>query len=388
MFQIARSHKVIGYNNRGEYHDDMPSTEENSSSPPKIICIKIHVGVSSILGLKVIWDTHTGRRRGKFSRSGKTENLLLCDDELVTRIEGTTMGSWDSDRRMESFGDLEGETFGFNADTALEEIKGSRMGLFSFETWMLLSPASAILLYEKMTRSHSTSLEGKLLALRPTFIEYPTHSATSFGNDDMALQYECLASPTIALHVGTGLDTVTLHAREDMLCKVPFFAAALLGGFKEAIEKTISMPEDSPHIISAMLEYLATTSYTYAYNTVPIDKEAEVSFHLDLYAAAKKYGAVDLMEDAVRNFVGSLGELEDCPGAIRLRLWRHAYDVGLRVKGNWNTHQHIYVFGQEIMRQTRMVLKECKNEFDAAVREVEWFGLDFITIASDYYDEE
>lgn len=54
--------------------------------------------------------------------------------------------------RIESFGDIEGETFGFNADTALEEIKGSRMGLFSFETWTLYSPASAILLYEEIWR--------------------------------------------------------------------------------------------------------------------------------------------------------------------------------------------------------------------------------------------
>lgn len=197
-----------------------------------------------------------------------------------------------------------------------------------------------------------------------------------------------LASPTIALHVGTGPETVTFHAREDTLCGVPFFAAALLGGFKEAIEKSISMPEDSPEVISAMLEYLATTRYTYAYNTGPKDKEAEAFFHLDLYAAAKKYGALNLMEDAMRKFVGTLEELEDCPGASRLRLWRNAYDVGLRVRGNWNTHQHIYQFRQEIMRQTRMVLKECKNEFDAAVREVEWFGLDFITIGSQYYDNE
>lgn len=40
------------------------------------------------------------------------------------------------------------------------------------------------------------------------------------------------------------------------------------------------------------------------------------------------------------------------------------------------------------MRQIRIVLLECKTEFDAAVKEVEWFGLDFITIATGYYEDE
>lgn len=94
----------------------MLSIDEDSSSPQMIIRIKIHVGASSILGLKVqslesgtsgslivnicrlqvIWDTYLGLRQGRFSQSGKTDNFSLWNDELVTRIEGTTMGSWNT----------------------------------------------------------------------------------------------------------------------------------------------------------------------------------------------------------------------------------------------------------------------------------------------------
>lgn len=142
------------------------------------------------------------------------------------------------------------------------------------------------------------------------------------------------------------------------------------------------MPEDSPDIISALIEYLATESYTYAYQTDPVNKEAEVSFHLELYAAAKKYGAEDLMDEAKEHFVGALKAVGDCAGTSRLRMWRQAYDVGLRAEDNWDTDEHLFAFRTGIVRQVRKVLAECKPEFDAAVREVEWFGLDFINIVA------
>lgn len=181
---------------------------------------------------------------------------------------------------------------------------------------------------------------------------------------------------------------ITLHAREDMLCRLPFFVAALHGGFKEAAEKAISMPEDYPDVISALLEYLSTDTYTYAYQSETINKEAELFFHLDLYAAAKKYGAENLMHEATENFVEVLKAVRDCSGASRLRLWRHAYDAGLRATNNWNTGNQVHAFRKRIVGQVGKVLAECKAEFDAAVREVEWFGLDIISIVTEYSEDE
>lgn len=184
------------------------------------------------------------------------------------------------------------------------------------------------------------------------------------------------------LHVGTFPDITTLHPREDTLCKLPFFTAALHGGFREATEKAISMPEDRPDVISALIEYLATGSYTYAYEADPVDKEVEVSFHLEVYAAAKKYGAEDLMEETIETFAEALKAVGDCSGVSRLRMWRQAYDVGLRADDIWDTGEHMLPFRTGIVRQVRKVLAECKAEFDIAVREVEWFGLDFISIVA------
>lgn len=94
------------------------------------------------------------------------------------------------------------------------------------------------------------------------------------------------------------------------------------------------------------------------------------------------------MDEARGNFVEVLKAVGECSGASRLRLWRHAYDVGLRAKDNWDTNEHMYTFRKGIVRQLRTVLAECKAEFDTAVREVEWFGMDFVSIAAGYIEAE
>lgn len=50
MPQIARSHRIIGYNEKAQYHDDYPSTDDPTSS--RIVRIKVRFG-EAILGLQV-----------------------------------------------------------------------------------------------------------------------------------------------------------------------------------------------------------------------------------------------------------------------------------------------------------------------------------------------
>lgn len=139
-------------------------------------------------------------------------------------------------------------------------------------------------------------------------------------------------SPVIALHVGP--DPIVLHASEATLCRVPFFRAALQGQFREATEKKITIPEEKPEIISALIEYICTGKYTYTYtddtttepNGAPAPDLAQGCFHVRVYAVASMYDCPPLVSSALHNFVEVLSRLE---GMDIVRLWQAAYEKGL-----------------------------------------------------------
>lgn len=139
-------------------------------------------------------------------------------------------------------------------------------------------------------------------------------------------------SPIVALHVGP--DAIVFHAYEATLCTVPFFRAALQGQFQEAAEKKITMPEEKPEIISALIEYIITGQYTCTY-----DVDADTSpdgthppnltqgcFHVEVYAVAQMYDLPKLVSVALYNFYVVLRELD---GMDIVRLWEAAYAKGL-----------------------------------------------------------
>lgn len=126
-------------------------------------------------------------------------------------------------------------------------------------------------------------------------------------------------SPIVILRIGP--DNTQFRAYEDILCQLSFFRAALQGGFKEATEKTITMPEDEPATIAALIEFLSTSSYTYTYESQQIDDVAETAeipvsdvtqgtFHVAVYAMASKYGCEKLVDGSLRNFTDVLKELK------------------------------------------------------------------------------
>lgn len=144
-----------------------------------------------------------------------------------------------------------------------------------------------------------------------------------------------LMSPIITLRIGP--DETTLRAQENILCRLPFFRAALQGGFQEASDKTITMPEDDPESIGTLIEFLYTGSYSYTFqlaalpgtddgDTIPISDVTQGSFHVAVYAVASKYDCEELVKGALSNFKYVLTQLT---GLDVITLWKAAYDKGL-----------------------------------------------------------
>lgn len=139
-------------------------------------------------------------------------------------------------------------------------------------------------------------------------------------------------SPIVAIHVGP--DAVIFHAYEAILCQISFFKAALQGGFLEATENKIMMPEETSEIFSALIEHLYTGSYTYTHkpnpdtDNTPAPDLAQGCFHARVYAVAFRYDWKPLVDDAVRNFLFVLPMLS---GMDIVRLWKAGYEYELTV---------------------------------------------------------
>lgn len=144
-------------------------------------------------------------------------------------------------------------------------------------------------------------------------------------------------SPIVTLRIGT--EKTEFRVTEDILCQLPFFQAALQGGFKEASEKLITMPEDEPETVSALIEFLYTGGYTYAFrpqDTGDIDGASgdpggdvtQGAFHAAVYAVASKYDSQGLATAAVENFNYVLKQLN---GRDVIELWMAGYAKGLHL---------------------------------------------------------
>lgn len=142
-------------------------------------------------------------------------------------------------------------------------------------------------------------------------------------------------SPIIILRIGP--DKTEFRAYEDVLCRLPFFRAALHGSFQEASEKAITMPEDEPETIAALIEFLSTGSYTYTYpvsepidvdtaTDIPTSDVAQGTFHVAVYAVASKYDCDKLVQGALINFTYVIKQLQ---GLEVMELWKAAYVKGL-----------------------------------------------------------
>lgn len=148
-------------------------------------------------------------------------------------------------------------------------------------------------------------------------------------------------SSIVTLTVGE--ERIDFHTNQDILCRLPFFHAALHTGFKETAEKKITMPEDEPEIIAALIEFLAVGKYTYTYRPAaetgnkkpapPCDL-LEGSFHLRVYATAFKYDCQGLVGAAMESLIDVLRQLD---GIDVVQLLKETYlrgcDIEMLAKG-------------------------------------------------------
>ncbi|KKY13980.1 putative btb poz domain protein [Diplodia seriata] len=103
-------------------------------------------------------------------------------------------------------------------------------------------------------------------------------SSTSLKNSDM----------TIKLSDGT-----ELQCHRNIVCsQCSFFAKALEPGrFKESYTGVVKLPNDPPEAVTALIEFLYTSSYTISKN---LDRADQVLFHAEVYEVAKIYDLDDL----------------------------------------------------------------------------------------------
>lgn len=190
-----------------------------------------------------------------------------------------------------------------------------------------------------------------------------------------------LRSPTIKLDVGPS--PTTFYVPAATLCLLPFFHAAINGGFKEAALCAISMPEDNVAAISALIEFLTTGTYSYAFRTDPKVVENlpcradEALFHVGVGVVADKYDCQNLATAAKRNFREVAKEIV---GPDILRVWVAAYGAGMKAQGNWGVND-MGAADEKVVKQIKGMLESDDKEVDRAVREIPELGMDLLKMA-------
>lgn len=194
-------------------------------------------------------------------------------------------------------------------------------------------------------------------------------------------------SRVVTLHVGSNKSE--LHAHESILCRLPFFRAALQGHFKEASEAAITMPEDDPETIGAMIEFLYTGSYSYAFkaqenpstdqvNDIPVSDVTQGSFHVAVYAVASKYDCETLVNGSLRNFTYVLKQLA---GMDVIELWKAAYVKGLYLT-QFEGDADLTTFMEGLPRLVRDAYRAHREEMESVVVEYPVLGSDLLRIVT------
>lgn len=184
-------------------------------------------------------------------------------------------------------------------------------------------------------------------------------------------------SKTITLFIGA--DKTMLSVSQDILCRLPFFRAALQGNFRESSEQTINMPEDEPQDVVALVEFLYTGRYTYPYHAdaeSTLEKPAadlmEGLYHVGVYATAHKYGCVELVATALELFMYVMGQLK---GMDVVHLWKGAYAMDLLLQEVEDEEK-----GQEFKHGLGGLLKELYMEHRV---EMETAAVEYPVLVSD-----
>jgi len=184
-------------------------------------------------------------------------------------------------------------------------------------------------------------------SVKPAKVTYREHAKKKMQESlDSPLVGAPLTSPIITMVVGH--DQRLFAAHKDVLCRSPFFAAALEDQYFEAGAKTVKLPDEEPEILSCILEYLYKGDYYprllqnkrrdaweledaqetkkggrgSSESTIYLSDAGEVLRDTVVYCAAEKYGLEDLKRLALRKQGLQSGIQVD----VILRSARYAYD--------------------------------------------------------------
>lgn len=162
----------------------------------------------------------------------------------------------------------------------------------------------------------------------------------------------------ILLHVGP--TPVTFHVYEAIICRLPFFQAAIQSGFREATDNVIAMPEDDPDTVASLLEflYLGTYAYTYACES-PAKDIAEASFHVRLHALARKYDCAELVALERRSVACVLERLD---GMQLVMVVKEMHESGWGVR-EWD-EEVMGPLKKRISRVMRRLYETCEEELE------------------------
>lgn len=184
-------------------------------------------------------------------------------------------------------------------------------------------------------------------------------------------------SPMVTFSVGH--DGIEFHAHEDILRKLPILATAVLSQPERGWSHTITLPDDDPTAVSALLEFLYTGTYTYATSTGPATPHGELDegrYHIDVYVVATKYGCAALAEAAAGNVRAVATELD---GVGALRLWRAAYPAGLRLLDG-SEDLAMYRRGEGLVLWVKGLFREAEREMEETVVECPMLACDLLRI--------
>ncbi|KAL8917672.1 MAG: hypothetical protein Q9172_005735 [Xanthocarpia lactea] len=118
--------------------------------------------------------------------------------------------------------------------------------------------------------------------------------------------------------VSTGAGQKEYAVHETCLRNSPVFARMCNIGFKEALEKRITLPEEQPRLLGPIIEYLYTDDFwTEGHGPIDLSKRDKAFELAHLYVSAAQYG-LEAMKDLIAAKLRRCSELNDLSNRLEV----------------------------------------------------------------------
>ncbi|CAG8954633.1 hypothetical protein HYFRA_00004553 [Hymenoscyphus fraxineus] len=150
-----------------------------------------------------------------------------------------------------------------------------------------------------------------------------------------------LGNDVVNLYVGQTRTQFTVH--KDLICNVPWFKKAFLGGFKEQ-NGTMDMPEDSPEVVSLFVDWL------YRGIVMRLNTLSHIKSLYGFYIFADKIREVELMDQ----IIDAIQDLHDTHHLLPPpRVFSHVFHHTDRTSKLRKWVLGLYIFGLKGLNQYR-----------------------------------